>query len=77
MKRRSECGLGTVLIVEGLASLFRACREEGDRSGYKKLFSLARCAEEGGSLTVMALVRRGEGVESEVLSELSAAANGG
>ncbi len=75
LKRRSECGLGTVLIVEGLASLFRACREEGDRSGYKKLFSLARCAEEGGSLTVMALVRRGEGVESEVLSELSAAAN--
>lgn len=65
-KNMVECGKDVVLIVDGLSKL------EG---GAKRLLSSAICAEEGGSLTVIATVSAEGEYSSEYSAELLSVAN--
>lgn len=60
-KRQVECASNVVLIADGLTKLERASAEAGKPGAAKRFLSSAICAEEGGSLTVLATTSAEDG----------------
>ena len=71
-KKQVECGCNVVLLADGLSGLERASREVGRSGAAKRLLSSAICAEEGGSLTVIATTNA---EDKDINYELLSAAN--